>query len=396
MGRLIHPGVANARGHCGVSNRWVDMAAARIASVQLTPSCSNNSGGQDPMKKLKVMKLKVMLSVAVLAAGAWFATSAEAGHGSWGASYGSYGSSGGFYSTGGSSGGFYSSGSHGSSGRVGHVGPLRRLAARIHARRAARFHSSGGSYGSHGSSGGSYGSYGSSGGSYGSHGAVAYHWGGSSGGYGAVHSHHGAMPEYAPGEVIMEEPEGDQPPAEPVEPQVEDGAAILTLAVPEHAIVRVNGKQTTSTGTIRQFMSDGLEKGYVYRYDVEVSYEGSEVVDTKTIKLRSGTAERLVFSGPQADTLAAQQTESPETVVTVRVPEDAEVTLAGSQASGSGQLRTFRTRQLAPGQSWNDYTIRVTAMVDGSPISQQQTIDVDAGSRHDLVFDFDSTELASR
>ncbi len=353
---------------------------------------------------------------------------AAAGYGSSGGGYGSSG--GGFGSSGG---GFGSTGAH-------HMGPLKRLAAKIHAHHAARVaarHSSGGSSGGFGSSGSvvvagpAYGSYGgSSGGSSGGYGslyaapAIAT-YGGSSGGSSGGTSYSHPIESYMP----MSEGSGAMdaaPPAEPtpdngasirgrgydagytqssrtratqvsakVSPQIAADSALLTVVVPESAKVVVNGRETTSTGAVRQFTSNGLKPGYGYTYEVQVTFEGQDEPVTKQVKLRAGISERLVFDAPKSEEAVADNG-AVETVVTLRVPQDAEVTLAGNQTRGEGENRTFRTRQLSAGETWDGYTIRVTTMINGNPVSQERTIDLVAGSTHDFAFDFDAATIASR
>lgn len=408
-------------------------------------------------------KVKILSGVAAIAVAFSSATSVQAGHGSWGGSHGSsgggsYGSSGGSYgssggsfgSWGGSSGssgssfaGYASSGGSGSSGHGHHVGPLKRLIAKIHDHHAAKvaarrshYSSGGASYGSsgggsYGSSGGasygsSGGSYGSSGGSYGSSGGsvvMSYRGGsygssghgssgGSSGGavvsgysteyssgYSTVPSDYDSVPVYgAESQGSTAAPPQPNEPATDVEAKVEGDSAILTVAVPEDAVVTVNGLPTKSSGPIRQFMSTGLESGFVYKYVVEVRYADSDEAETRTVRLRAGAAERLVFSGPEADNVVKSEAaeEDLETVVTLRVPADAKVSLAGNATNGSGEVRTFRTRQLAEGEAWSNYTIRVTATINGSSISQERTLNLVAGSAHELTFDFEAADVANR
>jgi len=372
-------------------------------------------------------KIQMLSGLAVLAAAMTAGPSAQAGFGSLGshgsaggASYGSSGGSSGGFASHGSSGGYGSSGGHGSSGGfassggssgVAHVGPIRRLINHLHehhaakvARRAA-FHSSGGSYGSSGGSSGGA-SFGSSGGSsggasYGSSGHVASpviyssgHSGGSSGGgHYSSHTPFQDVPVYS----YRKSAETTQHAAASTKATVDNDTAILTVSVPETAVVRVNGNLTKSAGSIRQFMSSGLEAGYVYKYEIEVQYEGVEKPETHTVKLRAGSAERVVFNGPSATSdVVAEATDAPETVVTVHVPADATVLLAGNETKGQGELRTFRTRRLATGEAWDSYTIRVTANVNGALITKEKTLRLEAGSVHDLAFDFESTEVASR
>ncbi len=361
------------------------------------------------------------------------ASSGGSSGGSWRSSGGSHGSSGGTvsYSSHGSSGG-----SHGSSG--GRVGPLKRLMAKIRARKSS--HSHGSSGGSHGSSGGyvSHSSHGSSGGYTTSHGSS----GGSSGvvsysssvvhsvSLGATSSYESPVVQskyqsYSSGDSVIQndtttvsdgvplegstleggslgtdtavaEPKLDSAQYESAKPAVENDSAMLTVSVPSKAAkVTVNGHETTSGGTVRQFMSRGLKDGYVYTYVVKVSYEvgGEEKSESKSIKLRPGDSEKLVFDAPVA---AKQIEEDVVTVVRIHVPADATVTLAGNATNGSGATRTFRTKQLKAGQQWADYTIRVSTMVNGQMVSKERTVDVKAGSTTELTFEFDDSEIAQR
>lgn len=201
-------------------------------------------------------------------------------------------------------------------------------------------------------------------------------------------------------------------------PTLDDDTALLTVAVPvDSAHVTVNGRDTTSNGTVRQFMSRGLKPGYVYAYEVVVTYNvnGQEQTDVKTIKLRPGDAERLVFQQdaavgaeevtPAEETLDTDSTDvevnaaadgATETVVQLFVPANAVVTLAGNETKGFGRVRTFRTTQLAAGQSWTDYTVSVSATVNGHRIRQERTINVTAGSTVELEFDVAADTLAMR
>ncbi len=202
-------------------------------------------------------------------------------------------------------------------------------------------------------------------------------------------------------------------------PTLDDDTALLTVAVPvDSARVTVNGRDTTSNGTVRQFMSRGLKPGYVYAYEVVVTYDvdGQEQTDTKTIKLRPGDAERLVFQQDAAATAeevtpaaeavdtdsvdaevnADAAADTTETVVQLHVPANAVVTLAGNETKGFGRVRTFRTTQLAPGQNWTDYTVSVSATVNGRSIRQERTINVAAGSTVELEFDVTAGTLAMR
>jgi uncharacterized protein (TIGR03000 family) len=324
--------------------------------------------------------------------------------GSWGGSYGggyngyaSYGGSWGSY--GGSSGG----------GWHGHH--------RHHHRRA--YYSSG-SYGGYGSSGGSYGSsggwyagYGSSGGSSGGWYAGYGSSGGSSGGsYGSWGSSGGTVietpaapatqtpppppvgapslepgaPAPAPGEIPPEAP--------PADGSASLNSATLNVHVPADAKVFVNGLATKSVGADRRYVSNGLQRGYNYSYEIRAEFvkDGQAVTQTKVIKLQAGGASDVTF-GPQAeDEQIAEQPVS--TSLTLHVPADAKVYLSGNETRGAGEVRRFSTTKLAAGQQWQDYVVRVEVQRDGRTLSKEETVSLKGGDARELNVDFSAPQVA--
>ena len=317
------------------------------------------------MRKLDSTRF-ALLAVAAAGIVAWGSTDASAfSRGSWGSSgssgsyasyssgssgsYGSYssGSSGSYASySSGSSGSYASSGSSGSYGRPG-------LFARWHARKAARASSgSSGSYGSYGSSGssGSYGSAGSSGSS------------GSGGSYGSYSASYSAVPTTA----------------------VASADASIHVSVPADALVYVNGALTKSTGADRQFVSRGLQSDMNYSYDVVVKSKDGAEIGQKTVTLRGGDAIELNFGADKTEVAA----EEVKTELTLHVPAEAKVTLAGAATKQTGELRTYATTTLAPGQVWDGYKIRVEMEQDGKTLVEEKTISITGGKATELTIDF--------
>ncbi len=296
--------------------------------------------------------LALVAGLAVAMAGT---DAAAESYGSWGSSgsYGSYGSSASYGSYG-------SSASYGSSGRMG-------LFARMRARRAAR-HASYGSYGSSGSSA-SYGSYGSSA-SYGSY--------GSSGSYGAP---------------INAEPDAAQPDAV----TTTTGNTSIKVTLPADAKVFVNDAPTTSTGAERSYVSRGLRTGMTYSYNIRVEYlgeDGKTKEDSKLVKLSAGETVSLTF-GQADDAMAEAEADEPvETEVKIEVPEDARVFLSGSPTQQTGRLRTYSSTQLAAGQRWEGYTVRVEVDRDGQTLVREKKLTVEGGGSYELAFNFASTATA--
>ena len=300
--------------------------------------------------------------------------------GHWGG--GSYGSSGG------SSGKSY--GSYGSSGgSSGHFRTPVRTYLRHVANRVAAAHYYYGSSGHYGSSGGSSGYRyyyrgGSSGGSSGS--TVTYYRGGSSGG-----SSGQVMPRMAP--------QAAPPKVEPPKPEKNEDKKVslmrtgyLTVSVPASTRIYVNEKLTRTPGTFRRFKTPGIEAGSSLSYQVKAVLEkdGKELVQTKVVDLTAGASKHLDF--------VFEADPSPVTVLSLNVPEDAEVTLAGNLTSATGSLRMFTTTNLKEGESWEDYRIEVAAVVNGKRRVESKTIQLVGGETVDLSFDFGSSlnTVASR
>ena len=185
-------------------------------------------------------------------------------------------------------------------------------------------------------------------------------------------------------------PMGDAPATPPAEAETSlhraDG--LLAVDVPADAKLFVNGQPTRSTGAKREFVSRGLERGASYTYEVraEVIRDGQTVTETKKIDLRSGETARLAF--------ALEKSQKLETRLTVHVPADAKVYLAGNETSAKGETRIFRTTGLRNGKAWEDYTIKVELDRGGRKVVQEKRISLKAGEAKELDFEFDEDKIA--
>lgn len=169
-----------------------------------------------------------------------------------------------------------------------------------------------------------------------------------------------------------------------------DTEATLTVNVPSEAKIFVNGTATRSNGAVRRYVSRGLTPGFEYTYEIkaELDRDGQAIEETKVVKVRAGASIDVAFE--------LNGTTTPETVVTVNVPEDAKVFLAGNETKGQGAVRVFRTTRLERGAEWAGYTIRVSVERNGKTVSREQTLTLKAGDTPSLTFDFDAPQVASR
>lgn len=162
--------------------------------------------------------------------------------------------------------------------------------------------------------------------------------------------------------------------------------AYLSVQVPADAKVFVNGLATSSKGDRRQYVSRGLADGYSYTYEVraEVVRDGRTVEETKTVYVRAGETSQLAFN--------LQPTSNLETSLTLLVPEDAKVTLAGTETAATGAVRVFSTTNLTNDKEWTDYKVVVSLNRNGETKSKEQTIRLKAGDNKTLSFEFDGAE----
>jgi uncharacterized protein (TIGR03000 family) len=171
------------------------------------------------------------------------------------------------------------------------------------------------------------------------------------------------------------------------------GSAILSVVVPDDAKVYVNGMLTSTPGTYRRYVSHGLVPGFQYTYEIEavVSRNGRLIRDSQVVNVRAGETRDLALNLNATPSLAAVAT-----VLTVHVPEDAEVQLEGRTASATGTTRRFTTLDLPKDQQWDHYRVVATVQRNGQPVRQEKTIRMVGGQSHELRFDFPSQQLALR
>ena len=170
----------------------------------------------------------------------------------------------------------------------------------------------------------------------------------------------------------------------------------LTVSVPTDAKVFVNDAATSSAGSNRRYVSRGLSPGRTYTYTVRVEFErdGEMVTETKTAQLSAGDNAELSFDAAASE--EQQLADTPvDTKLTLNVPADAKVFLAGNETRLTGSERTYTTKNMTAGQEWPSYKIRVAIEREGQVLDQERTITLTAGENHELAFDFDMDKLAS-
>ncbi|MEI6037837.1 MAG: TIGR03000 domain-containing protein [Planctomycetota bacterium] len=168
-------------------------------------------------------------------------------------------------------------------------------------------------------------------------------------------------------------------------------AAMLVVKLPANAKIFVNGSRTAATGSVRRFVSQGLAKDKDYEYVVRmvVTRDGIASEETKVVSLTGG--DRSVVSFLQQEATAELVIPGLDAVrhtsLTLHVPAQANVWLAGNKTASTGEVRLFETSNLHEGQTWKNYEIRVTTVVDGREQVASKTIDLLAGTAIELSLD---------
>ncbi len=108
--------------------------------------------------------------------------------------------------------------------------------------------------------------------------------------------------------------------------------------------------------------------------------------ETKLVTLTAGQKESVRFVSLEGKPV--------QTAVTLNVPADAKVILAGNETKASGETRTFRTSQLKAGEQWDDYVVEV----HHAGKVKRESLRLIAGDEVSLTFNFDDDQalVASR
>jgi uncharacterized protein (TIGR03000 family) len=85
-----------------------------------------------------------------------------------------------------------------------------------------------------------------------------------------------------------------------------------------------------------------------------------------------------------------------KTQLTLHVPADAKVTLAGIATKQTGEVRQYSTTKLTAGQIWDGYTVVVEMEKDGQVVREERTIKLKGGQPQELTVNLDSTQVAQR
>jgi uncharacterized protein (TIGR03000 family) len=104
--------------------------------------------------------------------------------------------------------------------------------------------------------------------------------------------------------------------------------------------------------------------------------------------------DRVVTSSPVTRVIASAP--AVRTRLTLHVPAEAKVSLAGVETKQSGEVRQFATTKLTSGQIWDGYTVVVEMDRAGQTVREERTIKLTGGQSQELTINLDSTQVAQR
>ena len=103
----------------------------------------------------------------------------------------------------------------------------------------------------------------------------------------------------------------------------QDDKGLLTVTVPRGTKVSINGRETTSTGQERQYVSYGLKPGLEYKYEISaevlcerktgLAVERRKIPLTRTVYLRAGDHEHLTFTSDVVTVVEEREVVDPAT-----------------------------------------------------------------------------------
>ncbi|HEX5472279.1 MAG TPA: TIGR03000 domain-containing protein [Lacipirellulaceae bacterium] len=122
--------------------------------------------------------------------------------------------------------------------------------------------------------------------------------------------------------------------------------------------------------------------GYV-SYGYDDGYAGSRVIADGVVVASEPTTTTTIAAAPTV-----------KTSLTIHVPANTKLTLAGVETKQIGETRQFATTRLAAGQNWDNYKVVAEMTHNGQTVRQERTLSLTGGESQELTISFDSTKVA--
>jgi uncharacterized protein (TIGR03000 family) len=170
--------------------------------------------------------------------------------------------------------------------------------------------------------------------------------------------------------------------------------ATVIVAGADGAKVYVDGKLLTQATSPRTFVSPELPTGkdYYYTLKVERNRDGKTIAETRRVDVRAGQVVRVDLDASAVAAAPRRATAK----LTVRLPQDARLTVDGVVVPITTGTQTFQTPQLEAGRKYY-YTVRAEVVRGGQPRADSRRVIVEAGKTAEVDFrNLGTVQTASR
>jgi uncharacterized protein (TIGR03000 family) len=154
--------------------------------------------------------------------------------------------------------------------------------------------------------------------------------------------------------------------------------ARVIVQMPTDALLLVDGQLVNLRSSGQPILTPELQpdRDYYYIVRAQAVRDGATVEDARRVIVRAGHSSRVTLDLSAASAQAKSAAQPAR--ITVRVPEDAKLSVDGTVRSTSGDRRTFVTPELEPGKAYY-YEFKADFVRDGESRSQQRRVVVEAG-----------------
>ena len=190
-----------------------------------------------------------------------------------------------------------------------------------------------------------------------------------------------APPAYCYGGVIVAPeapPKKLPPPKKEDKDKDKETTARVTITAPADARLTVDGQPLAVQGSVQTFETPRLEPGqtYSYLFRAEATRDGKPVVRERKVMVRAGEDVRVDFADAAARAPAR---------VTIILPADARLIVAGMTYPEGAGRRTFDTPDLEAGRTYS-YTMRAEVTREGRLLKEERRVHVEAGKAVTVEF----------
>jgi uncharacterized protein (TIGR03000 family) len=164
--------------------------------------------------------------------------------------------------------------------------------------------------------------------------------------------------------------------------------AKVIVELPPEAKLTVDGQRISLSSGSRTVVTPNLEPGQDYYYIVKAeAVRGDKLVsDSKRVIVRAGQITHVDF-GDLA--MAKEESTGKPSRITVRLPDDAKLSVDGLALPMTTNVRTFTTPALEPGKAYY-YNFKAEAVRNGQTQAQDRRVIVESGK--ELTVEFNDLE----